>query len=76
MFDFFGNDGVLLVLPGCVDIEMTERFTTLDKDLQENKVEHTHTEACGVEVLENYAHPGNEMKASLLSSYVDDHENH
>ena len=59
MFDFFGNDGVLLVLPGCVDIEMTERFTTLDKDLQENKVEHTHTEACGVEVLENYAHPGN-----------------
>lgn len=73
MFNFFGNDGVLLVLPGCVDIEMTERFTTLDKDTQDVGVEHTHTEACDVEVLENQPHPGNEEKESILSSYISGH---
>ena len=85
MFDFFGttNAQSLLILPGCIDVEMIEKFTKFkgEEEAQHTPPQHVHTEACGVEVEETtddeyYQHPGTNYNEPILSQYVDEHPHH
>ena len=86
MFDFFGttNAQSLLILPGCIDVDMIDKFTTFkgeESRQTQPQPQHVHTEACGVEVEEAtdneyYQHPGTNYNEPILSQYVDDHPHH
>ena len=84
MFDFFGttNAQSLLILPGCIDVDMIDKFTTFKgEEAQQTPAQHVHTEACGVEVEEStdneyYQHPGTNYNEPILSQYVSDHPHH